>query len=284
MTLTKYLTGDVALSTLASSTLRWSTPSSFNDPEEAGALGPLTAEQVRHALFQRIFDDHYTGERPARGSWAVVTDLAHRLCGVKGRKATRGMSAVQDALRGAWSDDELMALVHAQWSAMVSRLRVLCLSSVDDSTLMWSHYADGHRGAVLIFDSVGLLSHQPSHMIKVEYGRQARPTPEWWARTIRGEHDADVVAALLPFVGRKGSHWAYEQEHRIVRCIDAGQGSTTIDLPFSPSALRTIVLGVRMPESQRDAVRRQLKSDMQHVDVVQATIAGHDNVARHSAT
>ena len=32
-------------------------------------------------------------------------------------------------------------------------MRVFCLSELDDSVLMWSHYADQHQGVVLGFDT-----------------------------------------------------------------------------------------------------------------------------------
>lgn len=37
------------------------------------------------------------------------------------------------------------------WRKMKRTYRVLCLSAVRDHILMWSHYADSHRGAVLEF-------------------------------------------------------------------------------------------------------------------------------------
>src|SRR5262249_18594437 len=40
------------------------------------------------------------------------------------------------------------------WQKMKDTYRILCLSAVHDNILMWSHYADCHRGAVLEFGPV----------------------------------------------------------------------------------------------------------------------------------
>lgn len=50
--------------------------------------------------------------------------------------------------------------------AVNSELGVLCLSEIHDDILMWSHYADGHRGIVLQFDKSILESAQTSATVK----------------------------------------------------------------------------------------------------------------------
>lgn len=96
--------------------------------------------------------------------------------------------------------------------------RVLSLSSDWTHELMWSHYADGHRGIVLGV-RLPVLRAQ-----KVRYVRQLRRPLNGWSQ--------DLVARNLLL--RKHTWWAYEQEHRVL----------TKD-KYVPVEIDSIILGER---------------------------------------
>jgi hypothetical protein len=83
-------------------------------------------------------------------------------------------------------------------------LGVMCFSQVCDDILMWSHYADCHRGMVIEFDAKRF----GGDMDVVEYSTErASYNPvfdvegfEHWARVMR----------------RKSRHWSYEKELRLL--------------------------------------------------------------------
>lgn len=111
---------------------------------------------------------------------------------------------------------------------------VCCLSQDPREILMWSHYADQHKGLVLQFD----VSANPEvflQAISVEYSTEY-PVIEW-----TDPEDTALKIGLL----RKFKSWSYEQERRIIR-----PGSADRLLPFNPSALTGIILGCRFPEGQ----------------------------------
>src|SRR5690606_22952386 len=98
--------------------------------------------------------------------------------------------------------------------ARLSGLGVCCLSRVALDILMWSHYADFHRGFVVEFriptrgissdvsPAMRLLVPQP---VKYQLDRPVINFGINW--TV--EH---LEAALLT----KSKHWAYEQEERVI--------------------------------------------------------------------
>jgi hypothetical protein len=58
------------------------------------------------------------------------------------------------------------------WLEMKKTYRVLCLSAVRDNILMWSHYADEHRGAILEFQPKIELATEMLGALEVEYSKE----------------------------------------------------------------------------------------------------------------
>ena len=111
---------------------------------------------------------------------------------------------------------------------------VCCLSQDSKGILMWSHYADQHKGLVLQFD----VSANPEvflQAISVEYSPEY-PVIEW-----TDPQETALKVGLL----RKFKSWSYEQERRIIK-----PGLANSLLPFNPSALTGIILGCRFPKEK----------------------------------
>jgi hypothetical protein len=84
-----------------------------------------------------------------------------------------------------------------------NRWRTYCLTPTPDSTLMWSHYADNHRGICLQF----ALGHPLfGSAQKVEY---LSSYPKWAPQSLL---DGSSQRVLLT----KSDDWEYEQEYRII--------------------------------------------------------------------
>jgi hypothetical protein len=83
------------------------------------------------------------------------------------------------------------------------RWRLYCLTPFPDSTLMWSHYADNHRGLCLEFSTDHSLF---GSALEVQY---LSSYPQWSPQALV---DATSVHPLLT----KSKDWSYEGEYRIV--------------------------------------------------------------------
>jgi hypothetical protein len=123
---------------------------------------------------------------------------------------------------------------------------VLSLTPHPGNFLMWSHYADSHRGFAVGFDSQKLITQNFGTFKKVDY-----------------ENEIPIVSALdmqMPLMYKliytKAKVWQYEDEYRITRISRPNSTAT-----FSPASLRTVHLGVNMPFQSRmeiiDIVKRQ---------------------------
>ena len=114
-----------------------------------------------------------------------------------------------------------------------SEIGVLCISEVCDDILMWSHYADFHRGICLEFDGEAMFM---QHANRVTYAKH-RPKIDAY----RDSNDTKLDKALLT----KSDHWSYEREWRLIR-YQGGPGVVA----FRPENLTGVIFGVQaVPEN-----------------------------------
>ena len=117
---------------------------------------------------------------------------------------------------------------------------VSCFTSDPTSILMWSHYADSHKGICMKFDVLA----DPSAFFagyKVNYEVEY---PIW--NHVRSDTGQSVTNLLTT----KAKQWEYEQEYRVLKIGDPGNHS------FAPSALVEIIFGLRCAADYIDDVKR----------------------------
>lgn len=160
-----------------------------------------------------------------------------------------------------------------EWQDMLRRFRVLSLCAEGKNPLLWSHYADSHRGVVFEFDAsframVSFSTAQP-----VKYRKRA---PRAYLRKDFVE-DAlglnslpDAARALLPLVTTKSLEWSYEREWRVVRLASEKEQSLFSDLPFSQRSVSRVYLGCRISTRDKRAIARLATGDYAHVEIHQA--------------
>lgn len=120
-----------------------------------------------------------------------------------------------------------------------NRIGVLCLCENPNNILMWSHYANEHRGVCLKFDGYYDFFAQAQ---KVEYPPNRHPV-----NPFRDSPEQQMEASVL----NKYERWAYEDEWRIV---DYLQGSGAH--PFPPNSLAGIIMGASISPKDELTVRR----------------------------
>jgi hypothetical protein len=133
---------------------------------------------------------------------------------------------------------------------MVSERRIYCLTPDADSTLMWSHYADNHRGICLEF---GVDNPLFSNALEVVY---APIYPLW----IPHEFEAQQ-ARTIEMILTKAEDWRYEKEFRLISILSGPESHwlrTHQDFFFlPPSALKSVIAGC---QADYDAVKAIVKT------------------------
>ncbi len=82
---------------------------------------------------------------------------------------------------------------------------VVCYSTNEHNTLMWSHYADNHRGMCLVFDVPNPIE---NYLLKVNYIEELPYI----------NYDMDsLLPEIRKIITSKSKDWEYEQEYREVK-------------------------------------------------------------------
>lgn len=133
--------------------------------------------------------------------------------------------------------------------ALVKRRGVFCANAERDNILMWSHYADEHRGIC--------VGYEFDYEKVSDYARilRVKPSQSDGIEVITDFDLSDQAAAVEKLLTRKSSLWSYEKEWRLIlkeglpesqlgceKCID-GHGR-----------IKCIIFGMRMPDAQREAI------------------------------
>lgn len=122
----------------------------------------------------------------------------------------------------------------------VESMGIFCLSQCIDNILMWSHYANNHRGIALRINWNKQYRHQKKPIFKVLYDDE-RPKISFF-----GNDDAVEFADALRI---KAEFWSYEQEWRVIEPYGAGKF-----LNFNPNMITGIVFGINCSNEKRQKV------------------------------
>lgn len=172
------------------------------------------------------------------------------------------LSALNDPLEGTYCVDGLRDLashfddmtpdeVIAHIERSKNYVGVICLTEAKDNLLMWSHYADQHRGALVgifvdhpfvsIFEdlfpfeqSTGFAGEEyalfTGKCLPVQYRKQPR------YRVDRFDFDYSNISAeredrlLFEIFQQKSDEWIYEKEHRITLRLEQADLVQVVDL------------------------------------------------------
>jgi hypothetical protein len=177
---------------------------------------------------------------------------------------------------------EELSLSQALYRFMQSR-GVLSLSKTPHDALLWSHYADGHRGICLGFNSeilsIGGASDDAGdvrYLPKPPYVEKFLELTEEFSEFCRpwdGVHFSDeqgrnfynkqVDSMLEIGLYTKSENWKYEEEFRIT--------SAPGNHSFTPSALIEVILGAKTSDADENKIKELLSTnDYSHVKLKRA--------------
>lgn len=155
----------------------------------------------------------------------------------------------EDASAAIKMDTDL-ARVNAEMKEVMDKTyRVGCLCTDYKNRLMWSHYADGHKGFCIEYDfSVPCKERSDLLVLPVVYSRERPKFP--WSVALAADKKSDVVKsdgarAMIRSLVTKDDAWQYEDEWRIITLQSAGIESVKMP-PIS-----CIYIGALCPEEHR---------------------------------
>lgn len=159
---------------------------------------------------------------------------------------------------------------------------ILSLSKKPNDALLWSHYADGHRGVCLGFSaeileirmggSYGDVNYTttPPYFEKFleltdEFGKFCKPWDNEKFSDEQGKEFYNKQVTDLLSIGfyTKSKKWEYEEEFRLT--------SVPGNHPFPPSALQEVILGAKISKKDETTIRNFLINPIySHVKIKRA--------------
>ena len=158
-------------------------------------------------------------------------------------------------LLGVYLGDKNIRRKFQRWRSLIAdKWSVLCFSADWKNPLLWSHYADRHRGICLGFDVPDNLLHT------VQY-RKCRPPVD----------HCRIDDKISPILYTKFAHWEYENERRrFVKLQDCRCEGNLYFWPFGNDLnLREVIVGSHC-ESGRSSVEEFLGDMRDRVKLVKA--------------
>ncbi|EMN8763442.1 MULTISPECIES: DUF2971 domain-containing protein [Serratia] len=148
----------------------------------------------------------------------------------------------------------------------LSSAGICSFSKARKNQLMWSHYADEHKGVCIGFKEHKIRPHG-SYIYPIDVTYQDEyPFEEIIERFnyfehIYGMNNLKSIAGdiLISILGTKYTSWKYERERRLVFV-------KSIAHKFEPDAVNSIAFGLRMAERDRQTLRNLLSgAEWDHV-------------------
>ena len=173
-----------------------------------------------------------------------------------------------DASAAIKMDTDLARVNVEMKEVMDKTYRVGCLCTDYKNRLMWSHYADGHKGFCIEYDfSVPCKERSELLVLPVVYSRERPKFP--WRVAFATDKNSDAVKndsarAMILSLVTKDDAWQYEDEWRIITLQSSG--IENVKMP----PISCIYIGALCPEAHRTMLLEI--AQMHNIPVKQMTI------------
>lgn len=160
--------------------------------------------------------------------------------------------------------------VHEKIRQNMSRMGIFSMSAVKDEILLWSHYAEEHKGFCIEFDVPRMNLSVPASLREIKYKEEFTDLNDpsllvdfyvklfgelshlkkkkWRSRYTKSGQEMvknEDAAFGLAVITDKYTCWSYEKEFRLVTKNHIGTAT------YDPVAVVTIILGLRMPDKHK---------------------------------
>lgn len=242
---------------LANNQIYFASPGKFNDPFDCAIVPSF--RRVTRSQKIRNHASHLMRQNPTLAESAAMA--------VARRNPASGRRWVEMQKR----------VLEYQKFAMNQRFGVFSLTTKKDNLLMWSHYADSHKGLCVGFRLKSLFAlmeqsiYSRRSYLSFEKVNYVEKYPVWNFMT-------DDSASLLDSVLKtKSVCWQYENEYRMIQGMMGGngQGETLRESErktnLEEDAIAEVILGINTSDKDKNAIAEILKAKKRRPRFFQAT-------------
>jgi hypothetical protein len=223
----------------------FSSPANFNDPFDCGL--DLSFKKKS----QRYIKKH------------IIQILSDQIPNLNGEQEKKAKNFIDENFEDFNPENiEIRNSLRQNLNDFISRTGVCCFAEIKKNILMWSHYANFHKGFCVEFNYKKLedtliqfnrKNDVITYMNKVIYKK--------YYPILSGYSNEDMVDSL--FI--KSSNWDYEKEWRIVY---SEVNDKKINLPVE--VISAIYLGLKIDSNNEDIVKKALSLKKYRIDLYKA--------------
>ncbi|MEK6306992.1 MAG: DUF2971 domain-containing protein [Pantoea dispersa] len=260
----KYMKEDVLLHLLKNKTIKITNPLKFNDPMDC------TFPEIQ-------IDENHIKKLVHTSLGNEMLPLLNDFKSESDQRINYELTKLKKELK------KISAELSNNWAELISGYRVLSLTAKKDNLLMWSHYADEHRGVVVQFKS------NPSFGLprKVDYYNGSKILNVFFkeicsviAEKEKGEGFSDAhsdiasdytLKIMFEYFFMKMTEWEYENEHRVVYRKDNIIIKTLEDdldvISIGDDDIERVILGSSITLSHAQELKSLIKETLPNTDV-----------------
>ena len=271
----KYYSAETALLVLENTSIKWSSPSEFNDPfdNQFRLILEEVSPESHQALFKHIFfeTEWPTSVLPqiAANSGVSIEQLQSLV--IKALTEAPALKPFLDAeITNIMHNPDLLAKYQNELDQVMSDVSIFCVSESYDNILMWSHYANNHKGVVLSFSPIREVD-SPLLMAKPVHYTEDIPQIQYTDLLAVDKNHIDTSIQKIQEIITltKSLHWSYEREWRVISGLRDPSNRTEI-CKFAPEELEYVYLGCQMEPEKKAEILTLLESKYPHLKVYQA--------------
>ncbi|NOQ34155.1 MAG: DUF2971 domain-containing protein [Methanosarcinales archaeon] len=227
------------------------TPDKFNDPFDCSltfAMDP-SRDAIHRKCIDNFKDELSESEiEELKKSDNPMLDLVKRVTendpNIKKDQATIFADTISKSI-----EDEYNEMASRLSSGLKKGIYITCFSESKDSILMWSHYADRHRGFCIEYDFSSLDFHDTTTRLlyPIIYTDSLFDATEYLQPVFEGGEHNNLMVTYAAIT--KSTEWRYEKEWRYV--LQLGPSN---DPPLSVPKPKAIYLGAKVSEGDKENI------------------------------
>jgi len=259
---------------LETSSLRWSKPSQFNDPfdHQVSFQFPYSQEEFSSALAIKLEQLVY-GEEP---NFIESTSLSKMVLLLRSKKdiipKEKIISTIIEGCEEAGGrTKEYRDNINSFMNASINQSRVLCVAEHSKNVVMWSHYADSHKGICLRLQCIDEIDNALLAAKPVTYTDSFPVLLELEEQIcyLTGEHQGEMSKLLRNVAYMKHEDWRYEKEWRLHRPHENNEGDYN-DWVEDPRVFGAIYFGCRINRREAMLLTELINIKYLHMEIYQA--------------
>jgi len=139
---------------------------------------------------------------------------------------------------------------------------LICFSEDWRNPVIWSHYANKHRGLALGFEI------PKNHLIEVKYRDKRRSFPN-----LTDTDSSELAPLLLDVLSRKFKHWEYEKELRTFLNLEERDKETGLFFKNFDENLKLVKVVIGSASNLNSARIRSAVPDIRNLEIITARLA-----------